>query len=76
MLIFLLLSLFYHLVHLEHLLASLLCDLDQHGVSAQEGDDSNHDQIFHCSEHVKLEPEAVIEAKDSSKAQVKSNGRG
>jgi hypothetical protein len=52
------------------MLLPLLRDLDENGVSAQEGDDADHDQVLERGEHVQLQPEAVVEAEDGAEADV------
>jgi hypothetical protein len=51
-------------------LLPFFCDLDQNGVSAEKGDDADHDQVLERDEHVKLEPEEVVKTEDGTEAEV------
>ena len=55
------------------ILLPLVGDLDQDGVSAEEGDHSHQYQVLEGYKHVQLEPEAVVETKDGSQAKVETN---
>lgn len=52
------------------MLLPFFCDLDQDGVSAEKGDDADHDQVLERDEHVKLEPEEVVKTEDGTEAEV------
>lgn len=52
---------------------AFVCDSREQRVSTEKGYNADHDQILQGGEHVQLQPEAVVQAKDGGQAGVETD---